>query len=178
MAHWDSDQPHSSCISDSDEYNIGTPTTTSENVTVELEQDPDLRNWVPSHGSTIIIRSISCGNVITLLDGHIVLAPLGSRGSIYWTCVESQGWVGFRNTVSGKFLNHGEDGKLECSAKQDHGWRKFTITPVPKGGYIMQMLDWWDLRPIVRTVEKGLPKMGRTGNKLSEGILWEFIKVE
>jgi hypothetical protein len=175
MALW---IPDSTSVSDSDDYNIRTPTTTSKTVTAELEEDHGLRSWVPSHGSTVIIRSISCGNVITLLDGHTVLAPLGGRGSMYWTCVESEGWFGFRNRVSDKFLCHGWDARLKCSAQQHDGWRHFTITPVPKGGYIMQMLDWWTLRPIVVNAENGLQKLGRTGNKLSEGIVWEFIEVE
>jgi hypothetical protein len=41
----------------------------------------------------------------------------------------------------------------------------------------MQMLDWWTLRPTVINVENGLQKLERTGNKLSEEITWEFIKV-
>jgi hypothetical protein len=58
------------------------------------------------------------------------------------------------------------------------GWMEaLYITPVPKGGYIMQMLDWWTLRPIVINEGKGLQKVGRTGNKLSEGIVWEFVDV-
>jgi hypothetical protein len=92
--------------------------------------------------------------------------------------VETEGWIGFRNRVSKEFLCHGWDAGLKCSAKQDDRWRHFTITPVPKGGYIMQMLDWWTLRPIVINAENGLRKLGRVGNKLSEGITWEFIKVE
>ncbi|KAF2002695.1 hypothetical protein P154DRAFT_134931 [Amniculicola lignicola CBS 123094] len=171
------DQPESASVSDSDDYNIRTPTATSENVTAALEEDHDLRSWVPSDGSTVIIRSVSCGNVITLLDGHIVLAPLGGRGSIYWTCVESEGWFGFQNRVTNKFLSHGRDARLECSAEQNQKWRHFTITPVTKGGYILQMLDWWTLRSIVINAENGLQRLGRTGNKLSEGIIWEFIRV-
>lgn len=102
-------QPESASVTGSDDYNIRTPTATSENVTAELEEDHDLQKWVPSHGSIVIIRSTSCGNVITLLDGHVVLASSGSRGSIYWTCVESEGWFGFSNCISKKFLCHGWD---------------------------------------------------------------------
>ena len=42
----------------------------------------------------------------------------------------------------------------------------------------MQMLDWWVLRPIVLSPEKGLQKLARTGNKLSDGVVWEFINAE
>lgn len=173
-------QSDSASVSDSNDDNIRTPSTTSENVTVGPDEDryDDLRSWVPSHGSTVIIRSTSCGNVITLLGGDVVLAPLGGRGSIHWTCVETEGWFGFRNRVTNKFLCHGWDARLKCSAEEHDKWRHFTITPVPKGGYIMQMLDWWVLRPIVVNAERGLQKLGRTGNRLSEGMVWEFIRVE
>src|SRR2546421_11330502 len=64
---------------------------------------------VPWPGSTFIIRSVSSGKVLTLLDGQVVLGLLGGRGSIHWECVETSGWLGFRNLVTGKFLGH--DGK-------------------------------------------------------------------
>lgn len=163
-------------VSDSEDDNICTPTTTSENVHPEFGEDNNLREWVPSDGSTFIIRSVCCGNVITMLDGQVVLAPYDGGASV-WTCVESEGWFGFRNRISNKFLCHGWNGTLKCSAEQHDKWRHFTITPVPKGGYIMQMLDWWTLRPIIVNAENGLQTLARTGNKLSQGIVWEFRQV-
>jgi hypothetical protein len=41
----------------------------------------------------------------------------------------------------------------------------------------MQMLDWWTLRPVVVNAENGLQKLGRTGDKLSEGVVWQFLEV-
>jgi len=168
-------QPDATSISELDDASIYTPTATTENGTPDLK-DHASTSWVPSDGSTVIIRSTSCGNVLTLLDGNIVLAPPSGRGSILWECVESEGWFGFRNCVSGKFICHGWDARLKCSADQQDGWRHFTITPVPKGGYIMQMSDWWTLRPIVINAQNGVQKLGRTGNKLSEGIVWNFLE--
>jgi hypothetical protein len=40
----------------------------------------------------------------------------------------------------------------------------------------MQMLDWWTFRPIVINAQNGLQKLGRTGKKLSEGIVWNFLE--
>ncbi|OAG01842.1 uncharacterized protein CC84DRAFT_242146 [Paraphaeosphaeria sporulosa] len=165
-------------VSDSETSIIYTPTATSANVTAGLVDHEDTSSGVPSDGSTVIIRSISSGHVITLLDGQVVLASPGGRGSIHWSCVETEGWLGFRNRISNKFLCHDWNGRLKCSAEQSSSWRHFTITPIPKGGYVMQMLDWWTLRPVVINPEQGLQKIGRTGNKLAEGIIWEFIKVE
>ncbi|KAL5344726.1 hypothetical protein ACLOAV_010418 [Pseudogymnoascus australis] len=171
------DQFDSESISDRDNSTIYTPTTTSDTFTADLSEDHDQSSGVPSHDSTFIIRSVSSGHVITLLDGQVVLAPPGGRGSIHWACVETKGWFGFRNRISNKFLCHAWNGRLECSATQHDGWRHFSITPVPKGGYIMQMLDFWTLRPIVINEENGLQKLGRTGIKLSDGIIWEFVRI-
>jgi hypothetical protein len=171
------DQPDAATVSDLDDISIFTPTTTADNVTRDLMEDSSPSDWVVSDGSTVIIRSVSCGNVLTLLNGHVVLAPFGGRGSSLWACVEIEGWFGFRNCVSNQFICHGSDGRLKCSAEQHDGWRHFTITPVPKRGYIMQMLDWWTLRPIVIDAENGIQKLARTGHKLSEGVVWKFLEV-
>jgi hypothetical protein len=176
MVSQEPDQSTTASVSDLDDFSIYTPTTTADNVTLDFVKDHASTSWVPSHGSTVIIRSISCGNVLTLLDGHVVLAPPGGRGSILWTCIETGGWFGFRDCVSAKFICHGRDGRLKCTAQQGDSWRHFTITPEPKGGYIMQMLDWWTLRPIVINAQDGLQKLGRTGSKLSEGIVWNFLE--
>jgi hypothetical protein len=176
MGSQEPDQLNIASISDMDACSIYTPATTTENIILDLVRDHASPSWVPSDGSTVIIRSTSCGNVLTLLDGHVVLAPPGGRGSILWACVETQGWFGFRDCVTGKFICHGGDGRLKCSAEQNDSWRQFTITPVPKGGFIMQMLDWWTLRPIVNNAKNGLQMLGRTGNKLSEGIVWNFLE--
>jgi hypothetical protein len=167
----------SESISDAVNSIIYTPITTSENFTVGSLENHDPSRSVPSHGFTFIIRSVSSGHVITLLDGQVMLAPPGDRGSIHWACVETEGWLGFRNRISNKFLCHDWNGRLKCSAEQRDKWRHFSVTPVPNGGYIMQMLDWWTLRPIVINAENGLRKLGRTGNKLSDGIAWEFVKI-
>ena len=40
--------------------------------------------------------------VITVLNGQFILAPLSSenRGGIHWHCAETKGWLGFRNLVT------------------------------------------------------------------------------
>jgi hypothetical protein len=178
MVSQELDQPNTASVSDLDDSSIYTPTTTAENVTLDLVKDYASPSWVLSHESTVIIRSISCGNVLTLLDGYVVLAPPGSRGSILWSCIETEGWFGFRDCVSAKFICHGWDGRLKCSAEQHDAYRHFTITPVPKGGYIMQMPDWWTLRPIVLNARNGLQMLGGLGiSCLKElyGTFWRLM---
>jgi hypothetical protein len=148
-------------------------------MTKDLTKYVDLSaSYVPSYGSTILIRSSETGH---LHDGHITLASPNSRGSTIWHCVESDGWLRFRNKVTGKFLCHCRgDPRLYCSAKEGTSLRHFTITPVSGGGngrYILQMADWWTLRPVVVFVEAGVQRLGRTGDKLADGEVWEFVRV-
>lgn len=74
----------SKSISDPDNSIIYMPTTISENFTADLLENHNPSSSIPSHNFTFVIRSISSGHVITLLDGQVVLAPPGGRGSIHW----------------------------------------------------------------------------------------------
>src|SRR6266487_2794649 len=81
-------------MSDPATSTTGMTNTPPETVATDLMDDRDpfggpipSSSSVPWPGSTFIIRSVSSGQVITLLDGQIVLAPPGGRGSIHWACV-------------------------------------------------------------------------------------------
>jgi hypothetical protein len=135
---------------------------------------------VPWPGSTFIIRSVSCGKVITLLEGKIMLAPLGGRGSIHWDCVETNGWLGFRNPITNRFLGH--DGKrgregLQCEAKEHQTFENFGVRRRPDGGYIMQMIHYHALWPVgIRAVPEG-EILAKIENGGADVIAWEFIRV-
>lgn len=77
-----------------------TPTDNDFPIYTPEESINDLPNdlsSVPWPGSTFIISSIVSGNVITLSDGQITMTRPGSRShSIYWRCVEANGWLGFQ----------------------------------------------------------------------------------
>jgi len=128
-------------------------------------------------GSTFIIRSVESGHVITLLDGQIVLAPPGGRGSIHWACVETKGWLGFQSPVSGKFLGHDAKGRLCCSVERHQGWENFCVRMRPEGGYVLLMTHFERLWHVGIKVEQGVEKLAKIGDGGSDGIVWEFIKV-
>ena len=132
---------------------------------------------VPWPGSTFIIRSVSCGHVLTLLDGQTMLTESNGRGSIYWTCVETKGWLGFRNTVSGKFLGHDAKGKLCCSAERHQSWEYFCVRMRPEGGCVLLMTHYERLWHVGIKVEQGVEKLAKIGDGASDGTVWEFVKV-
>jgi hypothetical protein len=132
---------------------------------------------VPWPGSTFLIRCASSGHVITLLDGRIVLASPGNRGSIHWACVDTKGWLGFRSPISGRFLGYDAKGKLHCSAERQKEWENFCVRMRPDGGYILLMTHFERLWKVGTKVERGVEVLAKIGDGQDDGIVWEFVKV-
>ena len=165
-------------------YTAATPLTPSTTVADDFLNDYDSINGaksssssVPWPGSTFIIRSVSSGHVITLLDGKIELSPPGGHSSIRWVCIETKGWLGFRNPVSGKFLGHDKHGRLSCFADRHQQWERFCVRLRPEGGYVLFMTHHERLWPVGMKVEEGVEKLAKIGDGVSNGMIWEFIKV-
>jgi hypothetical protein len=104
-------------VQDTDASSIDTTITPPETIPPDLTDDNDnlSRSVVypssytaPKPGSTFIIRSVSSRNIITLFKEQIVLAPPDSLGSPHWECVETDGWLGFRNIASDRFLGRND----------------------------------------------------------------------
>ena len=158
--------------------------TPSETITPDLldEHDPlggaePSSYLVPWPSSTFIIRAISSGHVLTLLDGQIILTQPGGHGSIHWVCVETKGWLGFRNTISGKFLGHDNRGRLCCSADRHQGWEYFCVRMRPEGGCVLLMTHSGSLWHVGIRVEQGVEKLAKIGDGGTDGMDWEFIRV-
>lgn len=158
------------------------PETVASDLNFLSDQDPlgtfkSSTSSVPWPGSTFIIRSASSGEVITLLDGGVVLARPGGPGSIHWACIETKGWIGFRNSISGRFLGHDAQGNLRCGADRQQGWENFCVRMKPDGGYVLLMTHHDRLWNVGVKMQKGVEKLAKVGEKESDGITWEFVKV-
>lgn len=159
---------------DSTAYTAATP---PETIAGNLDWDVNSStSTVPRPGFTFIIRSVSCGRVITLRDGQIVLTQPGGCGSVHWACVETNGWLGFQNVASGKFLGHDIMGRLRCSAEQHSGWERFHVRPRREGDYILLMTNWDHLWPVGIKVEQGVEYLAKINEAGSGGAIWEFIE--
>jgi hypothetical protein len=169
-------------ISEPDNSTVYTSATTPESVAADLVDDHDHTedarpsSSVPWPDSTFIIRSVSSGHVITLYGGQVMLAPPSGRGSIHWKCVETKGWLGFRDSASNRFLGHDMSGRLRCSAEQHNGWENFCVRMTPAGGYVLLMTHFERLWHVGIMVEQGVGKLAKIGDKRS-AIIWEFVKV-
>ena len=89
MAH---DRAAAPSIVGSETWDICTPSASSENITknalgIEMPQSSS----IPWPGRTFMIRSHKTGQVITFLDGEIVIDKPGGLGTFKWRCVEEKG---------------------------------------------------------------------------------------
>ena len=166
---------------DSSTYTIRTPPETVAADPLDgqdpLEGAGGCPYLVPWPNSIFIIRSISSGHALTLHDGNIALTPPDGPGSIHWVCVETKGWLGFRNTVSGKFLGHDKHGGLCCSAEHHQGWENFCVRARPEGGCVLLMQHWDRLWHVGTKVEQGVDKLAKIGDGGAGGMAFEFLKV-
>ncbi|KAF2803367.1 uncharacterized protein BDZ99DRAFT_468324 [Mytilinidion resinicola] len=170
-------------IPDDDNSTVCTAATPPETVVADLMDedyafgDIKTNSSVPWPGSTFIIRSTSSGHVITLVDGQIILAPIGGRGSIHWVCMETKGWLGFRNKASGRLLGHDDKGNLRCAAGRHQGWENFCVRLRPEGGYVLLMTHFERLWHVGIKKEHGVEKLAKIGDGGNDGLVWEFVKV-
>jgi hypothetical protein len=171
-------------VLDTENSTIHTAITPPEIVVNDLLDDLDplsqpklSASSVPWPGSTFIIRSVTSGDVITLRDGKVVLDRPGSRASFHWVCVETKGWLGFRNPISSRFLGHDKDGKLCCAAVRHQGWENFCVRMTPEGGYILLMTHFERLWNVGIKMERGAERLAKVGEGRSNAIEWEFVKV-
>jgi hypothetical protein len=175
-------------VQDTDGSSIDTAFTPPETIPLDPTDD---NNGPPSHGafypspysvpkpgSTFIIRSVWTRKIITLLMGQFVLAqPEDNLGSSHWLCIETDGWLGFRNIASGNFLGRDDQWLLCCSVKWHRGHEKFHIKSNPEGGHILLMTHRWKLRPVGIKEEKGEKKLAMVENGTIRGIIWEFVEI-
>jgi hypothetical protein len=171
-------------VSDCDGSTIFTASSPSEGTAIDLLEDPlspsaarFISSSVPWPGSTFVISSVFTGDVLTLRGGQVVLAPPGGRDSIHWECVESKGWFGFRNPVSGRFLGYDKSGTLCCSAKRHEGWEHFHARIRPEGGYDLLMTHWEKVWPVGIKVEQGVKKLAKIEDGGQDKIVWGFVKL-
>ncbi|RYP41596.1 hypothetical protein DL767_000938 [Monosporascus sp. MG133] len=129
----------------------------------------------PEPGGTYMIRDLDSGRAITLVAGRLSLErDAGTNGGWRWHCVErGNGWLGFREAVSGRYLGHDGSGGFRAEADQFKDWESLVLRPLGGGGYHIMTIHWWTFRRM------GIAK----GRKLVEcasrdgAARWEFIEV-
>lgn len=157
-----------------------TTTTLAGACTPSSEWDPRglsdhsiLRDADPQAGDTFIIIDQAHGRAIAVIEGELRLeANACQAGNRHWLCVEKDGWLGFRNTGSGRYLGHNIWWNFVAEGTQHRGWEFFHARR-HDGGYLLLVPYFFKLFQIA---------IGEDDNSLAArdngGTVWEFIKVE
>lgn len=139
------------------------------------QEDEEHAFSVPQPGKTFLLRKRTSGNLLTLLNGAVRLFPPGIPGSAYhWSCHEREGWIGFKNVATGKWLVFNNERTLHANATHHQDWESFFMRSMPEGGYVLLMRHWNVLWPLKRT---GSDKLGKVKAPVKQGLVWDFIEV-
>lgn len=165
--------------------NPRTPSTTTMSESMPLrDKDKDehasavltIEN-LPIPGKSLMIRTRKEPHLIlTLCSGELkfLRKPIPG-GGCFWQCVKKDGWLGFRNTVSGTYLGHDGQGKLYAKQSHHEPFEHFTMERDVDGGYILQQL----MGPNNELVQVCLNEDGKSLMQQKEGgTAWDFIDVQ
>jgi hypothetical protein len=177
MAH---DQPVAPSVVGSESSDIYTPSV-SENTTKNALDNDTPQSAIPWPGRTFIIRSRKNGQVITFLDGEVVMDELGGLGTYRWRCVEEKGWIGFKDPASAQYLGYHEHGLLFCRSSHHRNNEYISPRMRPEGGCVLLVRHDEHLRPLGvfanewgNTIKQKIKIMDWS----SEEIVWDFIEVQ
>ncbi|RYP91508.1 hypothetical protein DL770_002354 [Monosporascus sp. CRB-9-2] len=129
---------------------------------------------VPWPGNTFVIRERATGRAITLVNGKLRLWDwdyAGDRGA-HWICEGKEGWLGFRNPVSGTYIGHDDRGNICANATHHKQWEYFCATRHPEGGYLL-LKRHGDALWKMNVTQCG----SRFYETADEGAAWEFLKL-
>ncbi|KAK6216976.1 hypothetical protein QIS74_07090 [Colletotrichum tabaci] len=131
---------------------------------------------VPWPGKTFFIIEKKTGKAITLVDGQPVLLDLTSThdACTAWLCVEKQGYFGFQNPKSGKFLGHSSKAAVGAWSLELNEWELWTPRQHPEGGYQLLSPLWSHTLMVLCVAEDRIGLCRRTHGTT----LWEFISID
>ncbi|KAI3319884.1 hypothetical protein HD806DRAFT_508192 [Xylariaceae sp. AK1471] len=184
----------SSSSSTSNSIPVGTPTHTTTSSFFEKFHDAAIppspmssstftinggTSSIPEPGGTYMIRDLESGKAITLVNGRLTLVlNAGTRGGWQWHCEEvDDGWVGFRDAVSGKYLGHDNKGGFQVQASKLYSWESFVLRPREAGGCNLWVKYGSKLKAMgIADKDEPFPTLIQALSA-KEAARWEFVKV-
>ncbi|KAK6613766.1 hypothetical protein H4I96_00087 [Botrytis cinerea] len=168
-------------MSDVFEKDDTTPTTSTSPILTPTHSSIDdyfgktIDNAVPEPGGIFMIRKRGYGKMITLEDGNLQLKPDSGMGGCHWVCVEKDGWLGFRNCISGTYIGHDGRGKFYAKATRHKDYESFCVRKHPDGDYLLLTRHWSKLWKMdIKRNDDGLNELVETE---TGGTTWQFVKV-
>ncbi|KAI1308090.1 hypothetical protein F5Y03DRAFT_351162 [Xylaria venustula] len=171
-------------------WDCNTPTnsTAADGSMKEPDESPKLHcftinggiNDVPEPNGVYMIRDLISQKAITLVDGHVtLLRDAGTQGGWHWKFEErSDLYVGFRNTVSGKYLGRDNKGGFCALYGKLDGWESFQLRHRQSGGYNLLGKDRSVMRAMAIIDDESIPtpKLVECMD-MEKAARWEFVKV-
>ncbi|KAI0446721.1 hypothetical protein F4803DRAFT_502128 [Xylaria telfairii] len=127
-----------------------------------------------------MIRDLDSGKAIAMVQGLLtMILDVGTRGGWQWKCEEvREGWTGFCNVVSGKYLGRDNKGGFCAQASKLKDRESFVLCPQQAGGYNLFVNNWSSLTPIsIFGRDIRLPSLIEDQSP-DAAARWEFVKVQ
>lgn len=135
----------------------------------------------PLPGHIYKIVSASCGRLIMVLNGSLVLASPDEFGAPFWSCEQHDTLLGFRNTATGKILGHdsGNPGFIRCEAQNLQQWEQLLAIPHTRTRDAFSLLAeyWYGQRAIGLDDEGEETRLCRIKDVHDPGNAWIFDEV-
>ncbi|KAI0864737.1 hypothetical protein F4860DRAFT_528447 [Xylaria cubensis] len=134
---------------------------------------------VPEPGNTYKIVEVDSERAISLVRGSLTLVlDTSTRGGWQWDCEEHpNGWIGFREAVSGKFLGHDNKGGYIAQASKLDSWESFVLRRRAAGGYNLCVKYGHKLKPMGISESDGPTPKLVDAKSSEEAARWEFYKI-
>lgn len=130
---------------------------------------------VPWPGNVFYIIEKTTGKAITILEDTPALLdrknPNDPRS--WWLCVEKDGYYGFQNPSSGRFLGHDGSSGMKTSAMRLNKWELWTPRHYPEGGYQIMSPFYSATLMVLCVAEDGKALARRTHGTT----VWEFVRI-
>ncbi|KAI0512495.1 hypothetical protein F5B22DRAFT_648601 [Xylaria bambusicola] len=122
---------------------------------------------LPSPGKTYFIRHQESGKFLHLKLGVLRVGESDPQSGRYWTCIQAAGWLGFRETGSGKYL-----GTYSARVAAVDGMCKFVVMPKGNQGCYLQPVEWPMLMYLGFDNDHHPIKQASS----DDAALWEFVE--
>ncbi|KAI4870248.1 hypothetical protein F4820DRAFT_288678 [Hypoxylon rubiginosum] len=133
----------------------------------------------PEAGGTYMIRDLDSGRALTLEGGQLSLKrEAGTNGGWRWECAEdAEGWLGFREAVSYRYLGRDNRGGFCARAGKFAAWERFCLRPLKEGGFQLMGIQWWTFKRMGIAEGKGDGESLVEVGEAKDAARWEFVEV-
>ncbi|KAL7909533.1 hypothetical protein GGI35DRAFT_479798 [Trichoderma velutinum] len=130
----------------------------------------------PKAGKQFMIRERQEPHrIIALLFGDLILHDGQSPATGWlWKCVKKSGWYGFRNVVSGSYLGHNGQSKIQAVMPHHKSHEYFMAERHEDGGYVLLTRHGEELWQVV--ISKDGKSLVEKKAEEGTGTAWDFVE--